>query len=186
MEISLPFLFKILRLRHFDIEIAGIISYQFLDSLTVTSSDLDHLSTLAYLLIKFLPNNMPKDFIETRLDALADIDNNVIQLLESIGSVLHTYSEPSRQNNNATEMKETFENGVRDVYSLLSSVAISLRNEIKVMDDNIGVFDRNEDLVMILPISVEQKNTTLGIRKQKQEFEKLKKRDASQGATETI
>lgn len=129
---------------------------------------------------------MTNDFIETRLDALADIDNNVVQLLESIGTVLHTYSEPSRQNSDAAEMKGTFEKGVRDTYSLLSSIAISLRNEIKVMDENIGVFDRNEDLVMILPISVEQKNTKLGVQKQKQELEKLKKRDGVASGTEDV
>ncbi|WPK24217.1 hypothetical protein PUMCH_001483 [Australozyma saopauloensis] len=112
------------------------------------------------------------DFIQTRLEALGLIDDDIVSLLENIGTVFETYSEPSRREN--AEIKEKFENGVKDVYSSLSSIAIGLRNEIKIMDENIGVFDKNEDLVMILPISVEQKNTTLGVQKQKLELLKLK------------
>lgn len=115
---------------------------------------------------------MPKDFIQTRLDALDEIDDTIVQLLENIGTVFHTYSEPGRCDQ-PVDIKEAFESGVRDVYASLRSVATKLRNEIKIMDENIGSFDRNEDSVMILPISVEQKNTTLGARKQQEELQKL-------------
>lgn len=118
---------------------------------------------------------MTQDFIQTRLDALDQIDDNIVKLLDNIGNVLETYSKPSKQTGElAVDIKETFEAGVRDVYSSLSSIAISLRNEIKTMDENIGVLDKNEDLIMILPISVEQKNTTLGLKKQTEELLKLR------------
>lgn len=118
---------------------------------------------------------MPQDFIQTRLEALDQIDDNIVKLLDNIGIVLEIYSKPSKQENDSIEIKDSFEASVRDVYSSLSSVAISLRNEIKTMDENIGVSDKNDDLIMILPISVEQKNTTLGLMKQNEELLKLQK-----------
>lgn len=116
-----------------------------------------------------------RDFIQSRLETLDEIDDNVVKLLDNIETVFDIYSEPSKQDcQQPSDIKETLESGVRDVYSSLSSIAIGLRNEIKIMDENIGVFDRNEDLVMILPISVEQKSTTLGKKKLREEVEKLR------------
>lgn len=116
-----------------------------------------------------------KDFIQTRLEKLQEIDDNIIQLLDNIGGVFETYSEPSRQSSDGPkDIKLTFEEGVKNVYTSLSSIAINLRHEIKIMDDNIGVYDKNDDLMMILPITVEQKNTTLGSKKLQGEINKMK------------
>lgn len=113
-------------------------------------------------------------FIEERLESLHDIDGNIVGLLDRVGKLIDTYMEPSRDTSaDISETKEQFKDEIKEVYSALSAVAISLRKEVKIMDENIGVYDKNDDLVMILPMNVDQKNTTLGSQKLKEELQKL-------------
>lgn len=114
------------------------------------------------------------DFILKRLESLYEIDKNIVNLLDRVGSLFDTYIEPSRQSQvDINKTKDVFVEESRHVYDLLSSLAINLRKEVKIMDDNIGVYDKNDDLIMILPINVDQKNTTLGERKLAEELKKL-------------
>lgn len=110
-------------------------------------------------------------FIQERLDALYEVDCKVVSLLDLMSTLFATFSTPKQQDNR--EMKETFSTQTEKIYGILSKVAIDLRKEVKIMDDNIGVYDKNKDGVMILPIAVDQKNTTLGREKMKKQLEEL-------------
>lgn len=113
-------------------------------------------------------------FIQERLDALHKIDESIVNLIENISVLFDTYMEPSLQNDvDMAESRERYQSQVKQVYRTLSGLAIGLRKEVKIMDDNIGVYDRNNDLVMILPISIDQKNTSLGAKKLQEELKKL-------------
>lgn len=102
-----------------------------------------------------------KSFINQRLDSLYEIDCKIVSLLDSISGIFESYA-------NGSDAKDQFSNQSETIYKLLSEVAITLRKEVKIMDDNIGVYDKNDDKVMILPISVDQKNTKLGEKKLQQ------------------
>ncbi|EEQ41536.1 putative mediator of RNA polymerase II transcription subunit [Clavispora lusitaniae] len=115
-----------------------------------------------------------RGFIQERLESLNEIDNNVVGLLDRVSKLIDTYMEPSRNTTaDISSTKEQFQEEVKEVYSVLSALAISLRKEVKIMDENIGVYDKNDDSIMILPMNVDQKNTTLGKRKLEEELEKL-------------
>lgn len=114
------------------------------------------------------------DFIQTRLESLNNIDSRVVNLLDCISLLFDTYVEPSRRNEvDNLHIKDQFKQEVNEVYGLLSTLAIELRKEVKIMDDNIGVYDKNDDSVMILPINVDHKNTVLGKAKLQEELTKL-------------
>ncbi|KAL7662592.1 Mediator of RNA polymerase II transcription subunit 11 [[Candida] zeylanoides] len=112
-------------------------------------------------------------FIEERLEALHEIDSKVVSLLDRMSAILETYTAPRAAGDSAGELRERFAQQTRDVYQLVSTVAIDLRKEVRVMDDNIGHYDRNDDGVMILPISVDQKNSRLGASKMRHELEQM-------------
>lgn len=119
-------------------------------------------------------NEENHSFIQSRLEALDAIDSNIVNLLDNLGDLFTTYIEPNTHE--AVELhttKEQFIEKTRNVYSLLGSIAVGLRKEVKIMDENIGVFDKNDERVMILPISVERNHTTLGSAKLKQEIAKM-------------
>ncbi|ABN66976.2 mediator subunit of RNA polymerase II [Scheffersomyces stipitis CBS 6054] len=110
---------------------------------------------------------MSETFIQERLDSLYEIDCKIVSLLDNISTLFQTYSSSDG------DVKESFASQTEEIYSILSKVAIDLRKEVKVMDDNIGVYDKNKDGVMILPIGVDQKNTTLGRKKLNEELKEL-------------
>lgn len=113
-------------------------------------------------------------FIQKRLDSLNEIDNNIVTLLDNIGSIFSTYVEPSTlEVQDLNKTKEKFVEGTKLIYLLLGSIAIGLRKEVKIMDENIGVYDKNDENVMILPISVDQKHTTLGRDRLEQEVKNM-------------
>ncbi|QRG39802.1 hypothetical protein FDK38_004257 [Candidozyma auris] len=124
-------------------------------------------------------------FIQTRLDSLHEIDNNIVKLLDGIGSIFDTYIEPSKQDvQDLATTKEKFINGTKRIYSLLGSIAIGLRKEVKIMDENIGVYDKNDENVMILPISIDQKHTSLGrdrLEKEVKNMQEIVKIDNADG-----
>ncbi|RLV92476.1 Mediator of RNA polymerase II transcription subunit 11 [Spathaspora sp. JA1] len=109
-------------------------------------------------------------FIQERLDALYDVDCKVVSLLDNLSSLFQTYS-----NDNIDNIKTQFPKQTSEIYGILSKVAIDLRKEVKIMDDNIGVYDKNKDGISILPISVEQKNTQLGMKRLNMEVKELDK-----------
>lgn len=113
---------------------------------------------------------MPDSFIQKRLDSLNEIDSKIVSLLESMSLLVESYTSTDKQGS-----KQAVESQTKIIYQTLSDVAINLRKEVKVMDDNIGVFDKNEDNVMILPIPVDQKNTQLSKRKLHEEIDQLRR-----------
>lgn len=117
-----------------------------------------------------MPEN--RQFIQQRLDSLNQIDTNIVGLLANMSEIFDSYSSP---NNNSGPGKKVIEDKTRVIYQTLSDIAINLRKEVKIMDDNIGVFDKNDENVMILPIPVQQKNTQLGERRIKEEIAQLNK-----------
>lgn len=122
----------------------------------------------------FIKSMTRNGFIQERLESLHDIDGNVVGILDRVSKLIDTYMIPSRDASSDISLtKEQFQEEVKDVYSVLSALAISLRKEVKIMDENIGVYNKNDDLVMILPMTVDQKNTVLGQKKLKGELEKL-------------
>lgn len=113
-------------------------------------------------------------FIEDRLKSLQGIEINVVNVIEKVGILFDHYVEPiTLHDSKLTTTKVEFQEKIRDLYACLSSVAIELRKEVKVMDDNIGVHSNNADLIMILPISVDKKNTSVGSQKLESEIKKL-------------
>ncbi|PIS49370.1 hypothetical protein CJI97_005544 [Candidozyma auris] len=126
-----------------------------------------------------------RGFIQTRLDSLHEIDNNIVKLLDGIGSIFDTYIEPSKQDvQDLATTKEKFIDGTKRIYSLLGSIAIGLRKEVKIMDENIGVYDKNDENVMILPISIDQKHTSLGrdrLEKEVKNMQEIVKIDNADG-----
>ncbi|KAI5958139.1 MED11 [Candida margitis] len=106
----------------------------------------------------------PDNYIQERLDALSDIDFKIVSLLENFSSFFETYSNKN---------KDQFTSGTKQIFDTLSKVAIDLRKEVKHMDDNIGVYDKNKDGIMILPINVDQKNGELGKLKLNSELKEL-------------
>ena len=114
-----------------------------------------------------LEDEKAENFIQERLDSLYEIDCKVVSLLDQFSTIFQSFY---------TKDKEQFSEQTTTIYSTLSKVAIDLRKEIKIMDDNIGVHDKNDDGVMILPITnVDQKNTKLGCKRLNLEVEELKK-----------
>lgn len=114
-----------------------------------------------------LEDEKAENFIQERLDSLYEIDCKVVSLLDQFSTIFQSFYNKD---------KEQFSEQTTTIYSTLSKVAIDLRKEIKIMDDNIGVHDKNDDGVMILPITnVDQKNTKLGRKRLNLEVEELKK-----------
>ncbi|KAG8202225.1 hypothetical protein L150_04996 [Candida albicans Ca529L] len=125
-----------------------------------------------------LDNDKTENFIQERLDSLHEIDCKVVTLLDQFSSIFQSFY---------TKSKEDFSQQTSDIYSTLSKVAIDLRKEIKIMDDNIGAYDKNDDNVMILPISnVDQKNTKLGRKRLNLELAELKRLISDEKQVETL
>lgn len=111
------------------------------------------------------------NFIQERLNSLNVIDTQIVLLLLKMSDIFETYS--VGPTGDVTNTKKSFEGKTSEIYKIISNVAIDLRKEVKLMDENIGVYDRNEDGVMILPIDVNQKNTKLGENKMNDELSLL-------------
>ncbi|KAI5955989.1 MED11 [Candida theae] len=109
-------------------------------------------------------SNKPENYIQERLDALSEIDFKIVSLLENFSSFFETYTNKD---------KDQFINGTKQIFDTLSKVAIDLRKEVKHLDDNIGVYNKNKDGIMILPINVDQKNGELGKLKLNAELREL-------------
>jgi mediator of RNA polymerase II transcription subunit 11 len=111
-------------------------------------------------------------FVRERIDSLYDIDCKIVSLLDKMSGIFETYSSPK---DDVEKIKEQIQLQTKGIYSTLSDVAVELRKEVKIMDENIGCYNKNKDNVMILPLPVDQKNTRLGNLRMKQEIEELDK-----------
>lgn len=111
-------------------------------------------------------------FVSERIDSLYDIDCKIVSLMDKMSGIFETYASPK---DDTEKVKERIREQTKDVYSTLSNVAVELRKEVKIMDENIGSYSKNKDNIMILPLPVDQKNTKLGKLRLKQEIEELDK-----------
>lgn len=113
------------------------------------------------------------DHIKSRLDSLHDIDISLVNLLESFQIIYEKSANHNRGMINSGDASTDFNEGVHSIYMAVSSIAIRLRREVRILDENIGNPNLNEDGVMILPLRVEQKNIQLGHEKLFDEIKKL-------------
>lgn len=113
-------------------------------------------------------------FIQERLEKLNLIDRNIVCALDHMSELFEICSRQSVSNEgNGPATKECFSAKLENVYTALSETAIALRGEVKHADENTGTFKKNIEHVMILPISVEKKNTALGTKKLSSELNYL-------------
>ncbi|CCC68082.1 hypothetical protein NCAS_0A15240 [Naumovozyma castellii] len=79
---------------------------------------------------------MPQpEYIQERLQNLEDIDIKVCKMLHEASQIVFTFGELKRGN---TTLKPQFESHVSTFYTDLETVHNSLRNEVKLLDENIG------------------------------------------------
>ncbi|QBM89692.1 mediator of RNA polymerase II transcription subunit 11 [Metschnikowia aff. pulcherrima] len=101
--------------------------------------------------------------IRERLESLSSIDQEIVDILESLSSIFETYLQPSKEEpQDVAKTRVQFRTDVKQLYSSLSRIAIGLRKEVKSMDESVGTFEHSKGLVMILPVSIEKKNIKLG------------------------
>lgn len=91
---------------------------------------------------------MQPEYVQDRLKSLAEVDDKLCNLLKTASLVVFTFSELKQGNH---DLKPQFEQHVKEFYSDLESATVQLRNEIKLLDDNIGT--------RLLPINVNKKAT---------------------------
>ena len=113
-------------------------------------------------------------FIEKRLQSLHEIDEQIVKLTGSLSRVFETFSTKQSATTDC-EVRTKMTDETKGVYQLLSYISILLRKEVRIVDENTGAHDKNEDSIMILPIPVDQKNSTLGEKKLRHEIEQLSK-----------
>ncbi|SMN19167.1 similar to Saccharomyces cerevisiae YMR112C MED11 Subunit of the RNA polymerase II mediator complex [Maudiozyma saulgeensis] len=89
---------------------------------------------------------MQPEYVKERLAALDEIDMKLCGMLQEASQVVHAFSEVKSGNDAA---KPQFTKHVEGFYTDLESATIRLRNEIKLLDDNIGT--------RLLPINVNKK-----------------------------
>lgn len=89
---------------------------------------------------------MQPDYVKDRLKSLDEIDLKLCAMLQEASQVVHSFSEVKSGNK---EVKPQFEKHVKGFYTDLEDATIRLRNEIKLLDDNIGT--------RLLPINVNKK-----------------------------
>lgn len=89
---------------------------------------------------------MQPDYVKERLSALDDIDLKLCSMLQQASHVVHSYSEVKSGNQVG---RPQFEKYVSGFYTDLEEATVKLRNEIKLLDDNIGT--------RLLPINVNKK-----------------------------
>lgn len=115
----------------------------------------------------------PQTFVKERLESLHRIDLDIVSLLSSASNLFAITVDG--EESSADAKRDAFSKHTLAIYETLGKVAKNLRTEVKIMDDNIGVHDQNKDGVMILPITVDQKNTRLGFEKLRQEIDEMNK-----------
>ncbi|CAD1782409.1 some similarities with Saccharomyces cerevisiae YMR112C MED11 Subunit of the RNA polymerase II mediator complex [Maudiozyma barnettii] len=89
---------------------------------------------------------MQPEYVKERLSALDEIDLKLCGMLQEASQVVHAFSEVKSGNDSARPL---FTKHVEGFYTDLESATVRLRNEIKLLDDNIGT--------RLLPINVNKK-----------------------------
>ncbi|CCE89544.1 Med11p TDEL_0A02120 [Torulaspora delbrueckii] len=91
---------------------------------------------------------MQPQYVQDRLESLAEVDNKLCSLLKTASQIVFTFSELKQGNH---ELKPQFEQHVKQFYTDLESSTVQLRQEIKLLDENVGT--------RLLPINVNKKAT---------------------------
>ncbi|SCV00447.1 LAMI_0G05116g1_1 [Lachancea mirantina] len=108
---------------------------------------------------------MPQpEYINERLEALNDIDKELVIILSNASQVIGTLA-GLKSGNEA--MKPQFESHVKAFYSSLERASVDLRREIKHLDDNIGT--------RLLPINLDKKATGQDDEKLQEQLELLER-----------
>lgn len=106
---------------------------------------------------------MQPQYVQDRLESLAEVDTKLCDLLKTASKVVSTFSELKQGNH---ELKPQFEQHVKQFYTDLESSTVQLRQEIKLLDDNVGT--------RLLPINVNKKATGQDDDKMKEQLAILK------------
>ncbi|GAV56306.1 hypothetical protein ZYGR_0BB00830 [Zygosaccharomyces rouxii] len=106
---------------------------------------------------------MQPPYVQERLDSLAQIDDRLCSLLQTASQVVFTYGELKHGNH---DLKPQFEQHTREFYAALESSTTQLKQEIKLLDENVGA--------RLLPINVSKKALGQDDDKLKEQTELLK------------
>lgn len=106
---------------------------------------------------------MQPQYVQDRLKSLAEVDNKVCGLLKTASQIVFTFNELKQGNSG---LKPQFEQHVKDFYIDLEDATVQLRQEIKLLDDNVGT--------RLLPINVNKKATGQDDDKMKEQIDILK------------
>lgn len=106
---------------------------------------------------------MQPPYVRERLESLAQIDDQLCSLLQTASQVVFTYGELKHGNH---ALKPQFEQHTREFYTTLESSTTQLKQEIKILDDNVGT--------RLLPINVNKKALGQDDDKLKEQAELLK------------
>lgn len=74
-------------------------------------------------------------YVQERLESLAEIDEKLVDVVHRASLTVSSLIELKRGNE---EMKPQFEQHVREFYDDLEVATVRLRNEIKLLDENVG------------------------------------------------
>lgn len=112
---------------------------------------------------------MPQpDYVQERLKSLDKIDTSLCNTLHFSNQVVSTLIELKRNyNGNNDELKLQFQKHVVDFYKELELATVSMRREIKTIDENIGI--------RLLPIQTNKKAVDQDNDKLREQFEYLDK-----------
>ncbi|QLQ78116.1 hypothetical protein HG537_0A03630 [Torulaspora globosa] len=91
---------------------------------------------------------MQPEYVQSRLNSLAEVDNKVCGLLKIASQIVFTFSELKKGN---SDLRPQLEQHVKEFYTDLESAAVQLRQEIRLLDENVGS--------RLLPINVNKKAT---------------------------
>lgn len=104
-------------------------------------------------------------YVKERLESLAEIDNKLCSMLQEASQVVFTYNEVLHGNDT---LKPQFQDHVSTFYSTLDTTTAQLKQEIQLLDENIGT--------RLLPINVNKKALGQDDDKLKEQMEALKEK----------
>ena len=118
---------------------------------------------------------MQSDYVKERLQSLEDIDLKLCSVLQEASHVVYSFSEIKKGNNT---LRPQFEKHVKGFYNDLQDVTIKLREEIKLLNDNIGI--------RLLPINVNKRAFGQDDEKLKEQINLLKQTLESNSQIKTL
>lgn len=106
---------------------------------------------------------MQPEYVKERLEALQSIDEKLCALLQEAQQVVFTFAELKHGN---TQLRPQFQQHVSKYYENLDQSTSALRNEIQLLEGNVGV--------RLLPISIGKKNLGQDDEKLREQVELLR------------